>query len=151
MTKVDSIKNYFNEFPLINEYNRGEGYTSIEWLDTENASFSIVVNPVQGTGSIGADILGNKTMQYSVMLNTMFPYNMDTEQAIANHSFYEDIIEWVDDNNRNKVFPQLNDDELPIGVFVQQTPYLFGVDPSNQYAQYSIIFQYQYKKLKRRK
>ena len=80
----------------------------------------------------------------------MFKYTQDNVNQITNHSFFEDIVEWVNDNNVDGIFPQLKDNEVPIGLFVQQTPYLFGVDPSNLYAQYTIIFQLQYKKIKRR-
>lgn len=151
MTKVEALKEYFDTFDLIDKYNKNNGYTSIEWLDTKGAYFSIVINPTQGTGRIGGDVLGNEIMQTSFMFNTMFPYNSQNYQAIANHSFFEDIIEWVNDNNRNKVFPILEDGEIPMSIEVQQTPYLFGVDPSNLHAQYSIIFQLKYRKLKRRK
>ena len=151
MQLMESMIDYLDTFARIPNYKKNSGYTGIEWLDSESgAHFSIARNPVQGDGTISRDVLGNRIMQLSVMFSSQFAFNSDIGNASYNHTFFDELIAWIEEQNENKVYPELDDGQVPLGVFVTQTPYLFGVDPSNTKAQYSMIIQLQYKQLRKR-
>lgn len=143
MTVAESMQKYLDDFLV--ELGRDE-YVNIDWLDNSEVNFSISANPEMGDGTIRTDVLGNRLISYSVMYSVIFPYSQELSQSIANSQFFDELIDWIEQNNKDKVYPEMKEGLIPVKVAVQQTPYLFQVGQDNQMAQYTIILQLQYKK-----
>jgi hypothetical protein len=143
---IESFIEYLNTFQPIEDYLNGDGYVGIEWLRNDGANFDIVRNPTMGSGTIKRDVLGNETKQLSVMFRAFFKYSEEIKTAVENHEFFDNFMDWIEANNKAKVFPVL-DGYRAVGMYITQTPFLFDVDTDNSKAIYSLILQLQYMKL----
>lgn len=143
MTRIESMQEYLDNF-LIDR--KSDKWVSIDWLDNEEVSFSITAVPLTDNGYIGQDILGNKDFIFTVMFSAVFDYSEDLEETIGNSTFFEDLEDWIDDNNKNGVFPSLRVDREPEEVLVVQSPYLFQATPDGRKAQYTVLIQLKYKR-----
>lgn len=143
MTLIESMQKYLDNYLILIE--RDE-YVNIDWLGHESVSFSISANPLGQDGRYFTDVVGNRLMNYSIMFSVLFDNSEALKVSIENSSFFEDLMNWIEDNNKNGVYPAMREGLTPLRVQIQQTPYLFQTSENNQQAQYAILLQLQYKK-----
>lgn len=70
-------------------------------------------------------------------------YGADTQQNLANLSFYEEVIAWIIDQNSARNFPQIDEGTVR-AVIPTLTPYVAEVGSSS--AKYQIQIQLTYKR-----
>lgn len=142
MTLIESMQSYLDGFLV--ELERDE-WVRIDWLEYEAVSFSISPLPLDNNGIIRRDVVGNVEKSYQVMFSVVFDYTPDLQQQIENSSFFEDLDKWLNKNNKERIFPELEEGRKPISVGINQTPYLFYVPEDNQVARYTTTIDLRYK------
>lgn len=142
MTLIESMQSYLDGFLV--ELERDE-WVRIDWLEYEAVSFSISPLPLDNNGVIRRDVVGNVEKSYQIMFSVVFDYTPDLQQQIENSSFFEDLDKWLKKNNKERIFPQLEEGRKPISIGINQTPYLFYVPEDNQVARYTTTIDLRYK------
>ena len=142
MTLIESMQGYLDGFLV--ELERDE-WVRIDWLEYEAVSFSISPLPLDNNGIIRRDVVGNVEKSYQVMFSVVFDYTPDLQQQIENSSFFEDLDKWLKKNNKERVFPELEEGRKPVSIGINQTPYLFYVPEDNQVARYTTTIDLRYK------
>ena len=142
MTLIESMQSYLDGFLV--ELERDE-WVRIDWLEYEAVSFSISPLPLDNNGIIRSDVVGNVEKSYQVMFSVVFDYTPDLQQQIENSSFFEDLDKWLKKNNKERIFPKLEEGKKPISIGINQTPYLFYVPEDNQVARYTTTIDLRYK------
>ena len=142
MTLIESMQSYLDGFLV--ELERDE-WVRIDWLEYEAVSFSISPLPLDNNGIIRRDVVGNVEKSYQVMFSVVFDYTPDLQQQIENSSFFEDLDKWLKKNNKERIFPKLEEGKKPISIGINQTPYLFYVPEDNQVARYTTTIDLRYK------
>ena len=142
MTLIESMQSYLDGFLV--ELERDE-WVRIDWLEYEAVSFSISPLPLDNNGIIRRDVVGNVEKSYQVMFSVVFDYTPDLQQQIENSSFFEDLDKWLKKNNKERIFPKLEEGRKPISIGINQTPYLFYVPEDNQVARYTTTIDLRYK------
>ena len=87
---------------------------------------------------------GDTERQYQFNFTSRESYSMDRLQNIENTEFYEQFAEWIEENNRNEVFPEMPSGCYPREINVLSPGYLF--DTSMKNARYQIQLQLVYYK-----
>ena len=109
---IDCIKEYFKTCPHLSELAKiNVDYLNIESKDCEYWSIEQNEAPI----ILGKNVIGTKThrqCQFVIASRAFFNPLKDT-QNIENLHLFEKIAEWVYQNNKKRIYPELNDNEIP--------------------------------------
>lgn len=99
---IDEVRDYMTECPYIDEY----AELNVEYLKDKVKTYSINenagYNPV-----ISEDILGNQERQFLFTFDSKLIWNEDIQNNIDNSKSYENIRNWLEENNRKEIFPNI--------------------------------------------
>ncbi len=145
---IECIKEYFKTCPYLNELSQiNVDYLNMDAKDREYWS----IEPLEVPIILKRNVLGTKTerqCQFILASRSFFNPLKDT-QNIENLHLFENIAEWIYQNNRKKIFPTLNDGETVMSFEVMTGGYLYGVDKSNTIARYQMQCRLTYEKKER--
>lgn len=104
MSIIESVKEYMSECPLLKD-----GKINVDFLDSHDANYTI--EPIPCEPVVKHYIGGSTLRQYEFILASREFFGTDVVQNIQNSAFYEDFAKWIEDNNRDKKFPVMSDDQ----------------------------------------
>lgn len=99
---IEEVRKYIAKCPYLGEY----AELNIEYLVDKVKSYSINesagYNPV-----ISEDIVGNQEKQFLFTFDSKLHWNEDIQNSIDNSKFFEDFRNWLEENNKNDIFPEI--------------------------------------------
>lgn len=136
---VDALRNWFRECPVILKGKR----FGIDNLSADPTEYAIYMSP--STLQTGVDITGDvyvKSIQeQSFIFASRERHTADVLQALANHGFYDGVINWIIQQNKEKNFPEIADGTV-ISVMPSLTQYLFEAGANSGRYQISCKLKY---------
>lgn len=102
-TIIDKVRDYIKECPYLNEY----AELNINYLVDKVETYSINENSGYDP-KINKFINGNSERQFLFTFDSRLRWNEDIQKNINNTEFYENFKEWLEENNKNKVFPEVD-------------------------------------------
>lgn len=96
----------------------------IDYLPDE---MSYSIEPIGGDPVYKKYTDGSLIKQFQFALMSVEAYDGDARTGIANSGFYQFFEEWIEQNNLEDVFPEL-DGRVPIRVDILQSGYLFSTE-----------------------
>ncbi len=139
MNLVESLKNYFNTYQGLQEET-----IFVNFLKEKGSSFSIIPSPTQPVTRYNID--GTFEKRFTFSLVGRFNYSQEIRMNIENSSFFQDLEEWLINNNEQDIYPDLGDGYRALGISVISNGYLLGISPDGKTGQYEIRFELQYEK-----
>lgn len=134
---IECLKEYYQKCPYLSELSQiNVDYLNMESKDCDYWSLEQLEAPI----ILKPNVLKTKTERQCVFVlasRSFFNPLVDTEN-INNLHLFEKIAEWTYQNNRKKIFPILNDDEIAISIEITTGGYLYGTDKSNTLARYQM-------------
>ncbi len=101
-TIIDKVREYISECPYLKEF----ADLNIECLVNKVETYSIneipAYNPV-----LRKDIVGNQDKQFLFTFDSKLHWNEDIQNNIDNSKFCENFRNWLEENNKNKIFPKI--------------------------------------------
>ncbi len=85
----------------------------VHYLDYRPVQYSIF--PLAGARVISEDIVGNRLMEFTFAMQSMESTSEDIDR-LESSGFYESFAQWLDDQTRLKVFPNLQSDQKPESI-----------------------------------
>lgn len=129
MTIIESIRKYLGGCPLL-----ANGKLNVDFLPPEAATYSVDVTPVSPIVKSYLD--GSSIRQFAFVLATRTYYGVDIRQQIDNLGFFEVFGNWIETQNRKRVFPDLGDGKISQKLEVTTYGYIFA--PETDTARYQI-------------
>lgn len=102
MTKIEAIRKYFDKCPFLDAQAR----INIDYIGAEAIEYSIYTEPIDPVYKTYAD--GGKLKQFGFTFTTLTYHGAELMQQIENSGFYDDFTNWIDENNKNGVLPEIN-------------------------------------------
>lgn len=101
---IDKVRDYIAKCPYLSEY----AELNVEYLEDKINTYSINENAgydpiIQGT----LDIIGNCEMQFLFTFDSKLIWNEDVQNNIDNSKFFEKFRDWLEENNRNEIYPDI--------------------------------------------
>ena len=116
---IESIRDYILTCDFLKD-----GKVNIDYLPDEMA-YSI--EPIGGNPVYKKYVDGSCLKQFQFALMSVEAYDGDARTAIAASGFYQLFEEWIENNNRNDIYPELESYD-PIRIDVLQSGYLFSTE-----------------------
>lgn len=130
-TVVKSLTDYFKTYPEL------ESKTIfVDFLKEKGQSFSIIPVPTRPISRKFID--GSYEKQFSFALAGRFNYSEEIAMNIKNSSFFEDLEEWLTNNNENDILPDLGSEYTSISLEITSNGYLLGVSEDRKTGHYEI-------------
>jgi len=129
---IEAIRNYFIQCPLI----ESDGVVGVDYLPPEATSYAIYAPGDVNGGYIKKWVGGGGIKQYSFIFASRFDYSLETVQNIQNSNFYHELQYWIEQNNKNRILPDVQGAQK---IEVVQTGTLSLVDESQRRAEYQMI------------
>lgn len=139
MNVIDSLKEYFKTYPELETKT-----IFVNFLKEKGSSFSIIPSPVQPLTVTNID--GSFTKRFAFQLVGRFSYSEEAKMNIRNSNFFQELEEWVIDNNENDILPVLGEGYEALSLMVTSNGYLMGISPDGKTGQYQINFELTYEK-----
>lgn len=139
---VDAIRDWFRECPAILKGNR----FGIDYLSADPTEYAVYMSPSSLASFV--DVTGEVYVKSVQEINFIFAsrekHTSDVLQALANHGFYDSVINWIIAQNKNKNFPEIADGSV-ISIMPSMTQYLFEAGSSSGRYQISCKLKYRRK------
>lgn len=139
---VEAIRNWFRECPALKKGNR----FGVDNLSYDPTEYAIFMSPSSLASFV--DITGDVIVKPIQELNFNFAsrekHPSDVLQALANHGFYDGVINWIIEQNKIKNFPEIADGSV-ISIMPSLTQYLFEAGTNSGRYQISCKMKYRRK------
>lgn len=141
MTKSTIIKSLFNWFANCDVLN-ADTDINVDYLNDEPENYCLEVVPCKPV--IKQYVNGSAKCQYLFIFASREHYSSDEVLNMANLEFYEELEEWIAEQNINAKLPKLPDNCTPQSVKVLSSGYV--MDNDTKTARYQIQCQLIYTK-----
>ena len=102
MAMIEKVREYIATCPYLKEY----AELNVDYLTDKVVTYS--VNESAGYDPvISEDIIGNQEKQFLFTFDSKLIWNEDIQNNIDNSKFYENFREWLEENNRNEIYPDI--------------------------------------------
>lgn len=99
---IDKLREYIAKCPYLKEY----AELNIEYLADKTNTYSI--NENAGYNPILNQFISGSERQLLFTFDSKLRWNEDIQNNIDNSKFFEDFRNWLETNNKNKIFPDIS-------------------------------------------
>lgn len=100
---IEEVRKYIAKCPYLKEF----AELNVEYLVDKVETYSINENPAYNP-VISEDILGNQERQFLFTFDSKLHWNEDIQNNIDNSKFCENFRNWLEENNKKKIFPEIS-------------------------------------------
>ncbi|NFH91914.1 chloramphenicol resistance protein [Clostridium botulinum] len=139
MTIIESLRKYIKTYPGLKEF-EDTVKVNVDKLEKDATVYSIdetVCNPI-----LKKFVDGSSERQLLFVFASREFYGQDVFQNIDNIGFYDKLSEWLEDNTRRAILPQLEDGKQALSIKAISNGYVFNTDET--LARYQIQIQLKY-------
>lgn len=136
---AEAIREWFRECPEIHKGNR----FGVDHLSADPTEYAIYLSPstLKSYVDVTGDVIVNAVQELSFTFASREKYTADVLQALANHGFYDSVINWIIAQNKSKNFPDISEGSV-ISIMPSTTQYLFEAGANSGRYQISCKMKY---------
>ena len=134
---IEAVRNYIGLFEDIEPSDP----INVEYLPSEPTSYSLVEEPLFNGGVLNTFLNGIQRKEFRVQLQRVTHYEEPVATNISNSKFMKRFESWIQDNNKNRVFPAIEGIQE---VKITTSGYLQAVSSDQTHAVYVVSLQFIY-------
>ncbi len=133
---IESVQKYVEKCPYLDEFTSVNINYLVDKVKAYSVNEGVGYDPI-----ISKDILGNMNCQFQFSFDAKFYWNDELENNVNNSKFFEHFRNWLEENNKNKIFPEIKGVTIEsIGAITNG--YLFATNSDEAIFRISCIMYY---------
>lgn len=132
---INAVKEYIKKCPLI----KGNAI-NVNYLGDKPVKYTI--DNVPASPVIKRYIDGGTQRQYIVVFASKEYYGEDVLNQMETARFFDEFSQWIEENNKNRVYPDFGGGITPGSVLVTSSGYLYDVSGKSARYQMQLKFIY---------
>lgn len=125
---IESVREYFLKCPYLEDDVR----LSVDFLGDQPLEYGIYSEPLNPT--IKKYVDGDELKQFGFIFTTRSHMSGDLVTQLENSAFFDDLVEWIQEQNYKKIYPDLEGERYPTKLEVVTNGYLSSAETgSSQY------------------
>ena len=139
---VEAIRSWFRECPDIGKGNR----FGIDHLSSDPTEYAVYMSPsnLQSFTDVTGEVCLGSVQELNFVFASKLKHTADVLQVLANHGFYDSVINWIIAQNKTKNFPEIAEGTV-ISIMPSTTQYLFEAGANSGRYQISCKLKYRRK------
>ena len=133
---IEQIRKYIATCPCLDEFTAVNVDYLIDSATAYSVNEGVSYNPV-----ITKDILGNEECQFQFTFDAKLYWNDEIANNIDNSKFFENFREWLRNNNKSKIFPQIKGIDIE-SISAVTNGYLFATNEDEAIYRISCVMNY---------
>ena len=121
MSMIEAVRKYLEQCPVFHG-----GKLNVDWLPQDATTYSVDVVPAAPV--IKKYLDGSSKRQFLFCLATRAYYGEHIRQQMDNLCLFEQFSEWIDQQNRNHVYPDFGIDKRAQKLEITTSGYIFAPD-----------------------
>ncbi len=141
---INSLREYFLKCPSFQKLKE----LGVDMLSKDANVATIDKTPIKPI--LRTKVNGDTERQASFILRAHFNHSNELQNKLKNSEFFEEIAEWIEEQNEEENFPILKNNQYVTKITISSSDYLVSVDPTLRKACYQIqiIVEYTRKDVK---
>lgn len=136
MSIIQSVREYVMKFPELKD-----GYLRVDYLGADPIEYTVEAVPCDPIYQQYAD--GGSIKQFLFIFASRDFFSADINQCIENLDFYEKFAGWIEENDNNKIYPQLDSGKTAVKIEVLTQGYAFDFDEKSARYQLQLRLLYE--------
>ena len=133
---IEKVREYITTCPHLEEFVSVNVNYLVDKIKAYSVKEGVGYNPV-----LKKDILGNEECQFQFMLDAKLQWNEEIANNIDNSVFFEKFSNWLRENNKTKIFPQVEGIEIET-IGATTNGYIFATNADEAIYRISCIMKY---------
>ena len=133
---IESIRDYFLNCP----YLKDDARLNIDFLGDDYIEYGIYTEPTVPVLKKYVD--GDELKQFNFIFAIRSPMSGDLITQLENSAFFDNLIEWVQLQNKNKNFPEIEGNRYPIKMEINNNGYISSNNTDNAVYQIQMSLKY---------
>lgn len=121
MSIIQSVREYVLKFPELKD-----GYLRVDYLGSEPVEYTVEAVPCDPVYQQYTD--GGCIKQFLFIFASRDFFSADVNRCIENLDFYEKFADWINENDNNEIYPQLDSGKTAVKIEVLTQGYAFDYD-----------------------
>ena len=142
MNTTENLRLWLRQCPAISSSDR----FGVDFMGQDPTEYTLYSTPT--TLSYAHDVLGNiyfrPIQELNYVFASLFAFSKDILQNLANLGFFTDVIEWINEQNTKKNFPEIAEGTV-ISIMPTLSPYVFDADSDSGRYQIQLKIKYRRK------
>ena len=139
INNIEHLREWFRTCPDLNRQNR----LRVDYIAEQPTEYSIMATP--STLQYRENVLGERILMDRQRQNYVFMsrniYGSDVEQNIETEGWYQDIVAWINEQNRKRNFPKI-DEGTVLSISATLTVQISEISTDNALYQIPIAIEY---------
>jgi len=133
---IEKVREYIAKCPHLDEFVSVNVNYLVDKAKAYSVNEGVGYNPV-----LKKDIIGNEECQFQFMLDAKLYWNEEVANNIDNSVFFEKFSNWLRENNKKKIFPQIEGIEIET-IGATTNGYIFATNADEAIYRISCIMKY---------
>ena len=133
---IEKVRAYIATCPYLEEFTAVNVNYLVDKVKAYSVNEGVGYNPV-----LKKDIIGNEECQFQFMLDAKLYWNEEIANNIDNSVFFEKFSNWLRENNKKKIFPQIEGIEIET-IGATTNGYIFATNADQAIYRISCIMKY---------
>lgn len=133
---IEKIRTYIATCPFLDQFSELNVEYLVDRINAYSINEGVSYNPI-----LSKDILGNEDCQFQFTFDARLYWNDEIANNVDNSIFFENFREWLRNNDKNKIFPQIEGVQVE-SISAITNGYLFATNSDEAIYRISCVMKY---------
>ena len=133
---IEKVREYIAKCPYLDQFVSVNVNYLVDRVKAYSVNEGVGYNPV-----LKKDIIGNEECQFQFIFDAKLYWNEEIANNIDNSIFFEKFSNWLRENNKQKIFPQIEGIEIET-IGATTNGYIFATNADEAIYRISCIMKY---------